>query len=63
MESYTNEDFEKIEDQEKALATLTMALSPSIAQGFNEYDSAKALCETLIEVYEGNDDIKKADRT
>ena len=32
IEHYTDEDFEKIEVQERALDTLTMALSPEIAQ-------------------------------
>ena len=58
-ENYMDEDFEKIEEQEKALAMLTMALSPKIAQGFCEYTSAKALWEALIEVYEGNEDMKQ----
>ena len=58
--NYTDEDFEKIEEQEKALATLRMTLSPEIAQGFYEYDSAKALWEALIEVYEGNEDMKQS---
>ena len=58
MENYTDEDFEKVEEQERALATLTMALSPDIAQGFREYTSDKALWEALIEVYEGNEDMK-----
>ena len=31
VENYTDEDFEKVEEQERALATLTMALSPDIA--------------------------------
>ena len=50
---YTDEDFLKVEEQERALATLTMALSPDIAQGFREYTSAKTLWEALIEVYKG----------
>ena len=37
-----------------------MALSPKIAQGFREYKSAKALWEALIEVYEGNEDMKQS---
>lgn len=37
-----------------------MALSPQIAQGFIEYTSAKALWEALIEVYEGNEDMKQS---
>ena len=60
FENYTNEDFEKVEEQERALATLTMALSHDIAQGFREYTSAKALWEALIEVYEGNEDMKES---
>ena len=60
VENYTDEDFELIEEQERALATLTMALSPDIAQGFREYTSAKALWEALIEVYEGNEDMKES---
>lgn len=58
VESYIDQDFERVEEQEKALATLTMALSLEIAQGFREYTSAKALWEALIEVYEGNKDMK-----
>ena len=34
--SYTDEDFDKVEEDEKALATLTIALSQDIAQGFRE---------------------------
>ena len=60
IENYTDDDFEKIEEQEKALATLTMALSPQIAQGFSEYTSANALWEALIEVYEGNEYMKES---
>ena len=36
VENYTDDDFERVEEQEKALAKLTMALSPEIAQGFHE---------------------------
>ena len=57
---YTDEEFDVVEQQEKALATLTMALSPEIAQGFREYTSAKALWEALIEVYEGNEDMRES---
>ncbi|KAL7611060.1 hypothetical protein Lser_V15G13110 [Lactuca serriola] len=60
LENYTDEDFETIEEQEKALAILTMALSPDIAQGFREYTSAKSLWEALIEVYEGNEDMRES---
>ena len=47
-----------MEVDDRALATLAMALSPDIAQGFREYEDAKTLWEALIEVYEGNDDMK-----
>ncbi|KAL7600050.1 hypothetical protein Lser_V15G22421 [Lactuca serriola] len=60
FEEYNNEEFDKIEQQEKALATLTMTLSPEIAQGFREYTSTKDLWEALIEVYEGNEDMKQS---
>ena len=60
IENCTDEDFEKVEEQERALATLTMTLSPNIAQSFREYTSAKALWEALIEVYEGNEDMKES---
>lgn len=56
----TDEDFEKVENDERALATITMALSPETAQGFREYTSAKAPWEALIEMYEGNDDMKQS---
>ena len=34
IEDYTEVDFDKVDIDEKALAILTMALSPDIAQGF-----------------------------
>ena len=43
IENYNDEDFEKLEEQERALATQTMALPSNIAQAFMEYTSAKAL--------------------
>nr|KAJ0213727.1 hypothetical protein LSAT_V11C400212820 [Lactuca sativa] len=60
IENYTDEDFEKVEKKERALATLTMALSSHIAQGFRDYTSTKALWEALIEVYEGNEYMKES---
>ena len=60
IENYTDEDFEKLEEHDRALATLTMALSPEISQGFREYTSAKYLWEALIEVYEGNEDMRQS---
>ena len=60
ISTYTDDDFEKVELDDRALPTLSMALSPDIAHGFREYEDAKALQEDLIEVYEGNDDMKKS---
>ncbi|XP_076894858.1 uncharacterized protein LOC143547282 [Bidens hawaiensis] len=60
VEMYYDKDFEKIEEDEKAIATLTMALSPEITQGFRELQSAKGLWEALIEVYEGNEDMRRS---
>ncbi|XP_076936165.1 uncharacterized protein LOC143603163 [Bidens hawaiensis] len=57
---YVGVDYDKVEQDEKALATLTMALSPEIAQGFRVFQSAKALWEALIKVYEGNEDMKRS---
>ena len=54
MKDYTDDDFDKVEEDEKALAILTMALTPEIAQGFREYTDAKSLWEALTAVYEGN---------
>lgn len=47
-----------MEEDERDLATPTMTLSPDIAQDFRELKSAKALCEALIEAYEGNRDMR-----
>ena len=43
MKDYTDDDLEKVEEDEKALAVLAMALTPEIAQGFREYTYAKSL--------------------
>lgn len=55
IEMYTHADIDKVEEDERALYTLTLALSPDIAQGFREVKSAKAIWEALIDVYEGNE--------
>ena len=57
---YTDADFDKVELDEKAMAILTMALTPEIAQGFREYTNAKSLWEALVAVYEGNEDMKQS---
>ncbi|XP_076894718.1 uncharacterized protein LOC143547094 [Bidens hawaiensis] len=59
VELYTNADFDLVEEDEKALATLTMELSPEIALGFRELNSAKGHWEALIEVFEGNEDMRR----
>ena len=60
MKDYTDDDFDKVEEDEKELAILSMALTPEIAQGFREYTDAKCLWEALIAVYEGNEDMKQS---
>ncbi|XP_076943749.1 uncharacterized protein LOC143614109 [Bidens hawaiensis] len=57
---YDDADFEKMEEDEKAQSSLTMALSTDIALGFRELQSAKALWKALIEVYEGNEDMRRS---
>ena len=51
IKNYTDEDFEKLEEQERALATLTMALSPDIAQGFREYTLLKHESDAFELIY------------
>ncbi|XP_076910769.1 uncharacterized protein LOC143568503 [Bidens hawaiensis] len=60
VESYTDAYFDIVEQNEKALATLTMTLSPEIALGFRELNSAKSLWEALIEVFEENEDMRRS---
>ena len=57
---YTDADWEMVEQDQKAYATLTMALAPVIAQGFRQYKDAKSLWEALMEVYDGNEDMKES---
>ncbi|XP_076890685.1 uncharacterized protein LOC143541870 [Bidens hawaiensis] len=60
IELYVDADYDKVEEDERALDNLTLALSPEIAQGFRELQSAKDLWQALIEVYEGNEDMKRS---
>ena len=60
VKDYTDADFEKVEDDEKAMAILSMALTPEITQGFREYTDAKSLWEALVSVYEGNEYMKQS---
>jgi hypothetical protein len=57
---YTDNDWNIKEIDNKAYATLAMALAPNIAAGFRQYDNAKSLWEALLEVYDGNEDMKES---
>jgi hypothetical protein len=57
---YTDADWDIKEIDNKAYATLAMALAPNIAAGFRQYDNAKSLWEALLEVYDGNEDMKES---
>ena len=59
-EEYTDEDYDLVENDDKALACLRSAIAPNIAQGFRAYTVAKELWAALIEVYEGNEDMKQS---
>ena len=60
VEGYTDDEWVLVEEDHRALAVLTMALTPDIAQGFREYTDAKALWFALTAVYEGNEDMKQS---
>ncbi|KAL4556408.1 hypothetical protein LXL04_039059 [Taraxacum kok-saghyz] len=60
VEDYTDAEWVLVEEDHRALAVLTMALTPDIAQGFREYTDAKSLWKALIAVYEGNDDMRQS---
>ncbi|KAJ0491860.1 putative transcription factor interactor and regulator CCHC(Zn) family [Helianthus annuus] len=62
VDKYTEEDFKIVEEDEMAFSYLTMALGPDIAIGFRTCKSAKELWEALIDVYEGNEDMKESRR-
>ncbi|KAJ0446497.1 putative transcription factor interactor and regulator CCHC(Zn) family [Helianthus annuus] len=59
---YTEDDLLIIEEDERALSYLTMGFCPDIAIGFRTCKSAKELWESLIDVYEGNEDMKESRR-
>ena len=59
-ELYTDEDYDKLEVDDRAIAFLHSAIAPHIAQGFRTYTIAKELWEALIEVYEGNEDMQQS---
>ena len=59
-DQYTDEEWDKVEADDKPFATITMALAPDIAQGFRLDKSAKTLWDALLEVYESNDNMKES---
>ncbi|KAI3814003.1 hypothetical protein L1987_18742 [Smallanthus sonchifolius] len=56
---YTYEDL-LVEQNEKALTSLTMALSPKIAHGFMECTSAKQLWDALIQMHERKENMRES---
>ncbi|KAJ0839390.1 putative transcription factor interactor and regulator CCHC(Zn) family [Helianthus annuus] len=61
-DKYTEDDLLIVEEDDRALSYLTMGLGPDIAIGFRTCKSAKELWDSLIEVYEGNEDMKESRR-
>ncbi|KAJ0542527.1 putative transcription factor interactor and regulator CCHC(Zn) family [Helianthus annuus] len=61
-DKYTEDDLLIVEEDDRALSYLTMGLGPDIAIGFRSCKSAKELWDSLIEVYEGNEDMKESRR-
>ena len=54
VSAYSDEDYEKVEIDDKALAMLHTALVPEIDIGVREVKSSKELWESLLAMYEGN---------
>ncbi|KAL8245818.1 hypothetical protein R6Q59_007034 [Mikania micrantha] len=59
-ELYTDNDILMMEKDEKAYASITMALSTEVAHGFKEQKTAKELWNALIERFEGNEDMRES---
>ena len=59
QKDYSDDDWTKVEPDDKALAALTMALTPEVATGYKQYTTAKSLWDALVESYEGNDEMKE----
>ncbi|KAJ0884265.1 putative transcription factor interactor and regulator CCHC(Zn) family [Helianthus annuus] len=59
---YTDEDYAIVEEDNRATSYLTMGLGLDIAMGFRTCKSAKELWEALIDVYEGNEDMRESRR-
>ncbi|KAJ0587463.1 putative transcription factor interactor and regulator CCHC(Zn) family [Helianthus annuus] len=61
-DQYTEDDLLIVEEDDRALSYLTMGLGPDVAIGFRTCKSAKELWDSLVEVYEGNEDMKESRR-
>ncbi|XP_022004663.1 uncharacterized protein LOC110902270 [Helianthus annuus] len=59
---YTDEDYAIEEEDNRATSYLTMGLGSDIAMGFRTCKSAKEMWEALIDVYEGNEDMRESRR-
>ena len=59
-QDYTEEDFLIMEEDEQALGYITQGLTPEISQCFREITDAKTLWNALIDMYEGNTEMKES---
>ncbi|KAD5802663.1 hypothetical protein E3N88_14023 [Mikania micrantha] len=59
-ELYTDNDILLMEKDEKACASITMALSTDVAHGFKEHKTAKDQWNALVERFEGNEDMRES---
>ena len=57
--NYTEEDFQIMEEDEQALGYITQGLTPEISQCFREITDARSLWNALIDMYEGNTEMKE----
>ncbi|XP_035845755.1 uncharacterized protein LOC110943176 [Helianthus annuus] len=60
--TFTDEDKSLIQHDHHAHAALTMALSTNDCNMFEEHRTANALCNALIEYYEGNEELIESKR-
>ena len=56
---YSDDDWSRAETDNKALAALTMTLTPEVAVGYKQYTTAKSLWDALVDSYEGNEEMKE----
>ena len=56
---YSDEDWSRVEVYDKALTSLTMALTPEVTVGYKQYTTAKSLWDALVDSYEGNEEMKE----